>query len=100
MWSALPMIPGGLPSILGALGSPSALAALPFDTADFGAWVAHGNPWRSQAYGAHAFTLGQPCYTTLGLPWRSSHFLVQLFWGRRACMHKVLCVLLHGCTMN
>ena len=62
VWSALPMIPGGLPSILGALGSPSVLAALPFDTADFGAWVAHGNPWRLQAYGATA-----PCSSLITL---------------------------------
>ena len=60
VWSALPMIPGGLPSILGALDSPSVLAGLPFDTADFGAWVSHGNPWRMQAYGANPPQIGSP----------------------------------------
>lgn len=52
VWKQLPMIPDGLPSIQGALAKPSANAAFPFDTSDFGAWVAHGNPWRMQAYGA------------------------------------------------
>lgn len=51
VWKQLPMIPGGLPSIRGALTSPSPNAAFPFDTSNFGAWVSHGNPWRSQAYG-------------------------------------------------
>ncbi|BDA40427.1 Syndetin [Coccomyxa sp. Obi] len=50
VWKQLPMIPGGLPSIRGALTSPSPNAAFPFDTSNFGAWVSHGNPWRSQAY--------------------------------------------------
>jgi hypothetical protein len=55
VWAPLPMIPGGLPSVAGALGSPSPLARFPFDTRDFGAWVAHGNPWHMQAYGAALF---------------------------------------------
>lgn len=51
MWKQLPMIPDGLPSIRAALDDPSVLAAFPFDTSDFGDWVAHGNPWHMQAYG-------------------------------------------------
>ena len=51
MWKQLPMIPDGLPSIRAALDDPSVLAAFPFDTSNFGDWVAHGNPWHMQAYG-------------------------------------------------
>lgn len=55
VWKQLPMIPGGLPSIRGALTTPSPNAAFPFDTSNFGAWVSHGNPWRSQAYGVSPY---------------------------------------------
>ena len=55
VWKQLPMIPGGLPSIRGALAPPSGNRAFPFDTSNFGAWVSHGNPWRMQAYGARLF---------------------------------------------
>ena len=51
IWKQLPIIPGGLPSIRAALDDPSVLAAFPFDTSNFGEWVAHGNPWHMQAYG-------------------------------------------------
>ena len=51
VWKQLPMLPDGLPSIRAALDAPSALAATPFDTSNFGEWVAHGNPWHLQAYG-------------------------------------------------
>jgi hypothetical protein len=51
VWKQLPMIPGGLPSIQRALTEPSGNALFSFDAADFGAWVANGNPWRMQAYG-------------------------------------------------
>lgn len=51
VWKQLPMIPDGLPSIRSALTQPSGNALFRFDTGDFGAWVAHGNPWRMQAYG-------------------------------------------------
>ena len=51
VWKQLPMLPDGLPSIRAALDAPSALAASPFDTSNFGEWVAHGNPWHLQAYG-------------------------------------------------
>jgi hypothetical protein len=51
VWKQLPMVPDGLPSIRAALDDPSVLAAFPFDTSNFGDWVAHGNPWHMQAYG-------------------------------------------------
>ena len=51
IWKQLPIIPDGLPSIRAALDDPSVLAAFPFDTSNFGEWVAHSNPWHMQAYG-------------------------------------------------
>ena len=61
MWAPLPMIPGGLPSVARALGSPSPLARFPFDTRDFAAWVHHGNPWHMQAYGGPPSLLYRSC---------------------------------------
>ncbi|KAK9843494.1 hypothetical protein WJX81_005881 [Elliptochloris bilobata] len=47
VWRRLPLVSGPLPSVLGALeGAGAAAPPAAFDSNDFGAWVARGNPWR------------------------------------------------------
>ena len=47
VWARLPMVVGGLPSVVEALeGARGEAAAAAFDVHDFGAWIAHGNPWK------------------------------------------------------
>jgi len=50
VWRRLPLVPGPLPSVLAALeGAGAAAPAAAFDSGDFGAWVARGNPWQEPA---------------------------------------------------
>lgn len=90
IWKQLPIIPGGLPSIRAALDDPSVLAAFPFDTSNFGEWVAHGNPWHMQAYGESrplgaaagcvALSLNRVAYADMRLSYRH---------GQLSSMHEM-----------
>ncbi len=53
VWRRLPLVAGPLPSVLAALeGAGAAAPSAAFDSNDFGAWVARGNPWREPAHDA------------------------------------------------